>query len=701
MLDSDGDVSLSAASSSAINATVAAAAVAVGGGGTAGIGVSIGISVARNFIGWTPDGTAIPVDVKAYLDNTSVHADDDLTITALAGQTIDSLVLAGSAAIALGGTAGIAVAGSGVFAENKIGVDLAAYIEGDRGGVGDSGPAGIAADSITLTADDTSTIHTFAGAASIAVAFGGTVGLSVAVGVSLARNTITSDVDAYILDADGLAANALLPATLADHGVDATGPGGITLRATENASISAVAAAASVAVGIGPSAAGIAVSGAGADANNVILTDTHAYIEGSSVHSAGKVDIDAANTASIDATIISVALSLGVGLWAGIGASIGVAMAHNDIGFSPDYLEHGTYKTGANPATIANGQTVEIADGAGKGNVYQYIGALALARPTTGSATEQANWLTRLDYGDVSKWKLVNLDRNAAETRAWIADSNVNATGALTIDAVADQDIDATVFAGAVALSGGFVGVSLSGAGASADNRIASFVEARIEGTKDARGITAGSVRLFADDTSEIDAFTGAVSVAAAVGVIGAAFSIGVGIAYNEIDNDVAATIVDVAVDKTDALGVVTTTGIKTTSGSIVLEAHEDATITATTAAASAAVMLGLAGGSLSGAGAFASNVILGSATALVDESALDSFDDVTLVADNDSTDRRQGARRLGGDRRQRVRRRGPVDRRRDRAQLDRLRRGRHLFADRSGRLDRRLDGRWPAATSR
>ena len=44
----------------------------------AGIGASIGVSVARNFIGWTPGGDEMPAEVQAYLKNTSVDADGDL-----------------------------------------------------------------------------------------------------------------------------------------------------------------------------------------------------------------------------------------------------------------------------------------------------------------------------------------------------------------------------------------------------------------------------------------------------------------------------------------------------------------------------------------------------------------------------------------------------------------------------------------------
>ena len=145
-----------------------------------------------------------------------------------------------------------------------------------------------------------------------------------------------------------------------------------------------MSAAASLAAGFG--AGGVGVSGAGADANNVILTGTHAYVADSTVHSsAGKVDIDATNAASIDALILGVSVGVGGGV-VGIGGSIGVAIARNYIGWGQDDGTAANYTTGDNPATLGNGQTVKIAAGPGAGNVYRYIGTATLTRPTaTGS----------------------------------------------------------------------------------------------------------------------------------------------------------------------------------------------------------------------------------------------------------------------------------------------------------------------------
>jgi len=421
------------------------------------------------------------VQVASYLEDSSVRAEGALSVNALATQSIDSLVVSGSVALAIGGTAGVAVAGSGVFAENVIGVDLKSYIDGD----GDSGTVGIVADSIEVTADDRSTIRALAAAVSIA-ASGGTVGVSAAIGISLARNTITSDVEAYIDGADGLAGS------LVDFGITARDAGGITVRATETASIRALSAAAAIAAGFG--GGGVAVAGAGADANNVILTGTRAHVDGSSLSSAGKVDIDAKNDARIQAAVISASVAIGVGIYAGVGASIGVAIARNYIGWTNDPDTAHTYTTASSPASISKDQTVKIASGAAAGNVYRYIGDTPLTRPSNGTAAENERWLVRQNYFDKSKWELVSLDPDVAEVKAYIVDSQIDATGALTVDAVSDQAIDATVFAGSVALSGGIVGASLSGAGAASENRIAALVQSYIEGDKDGKGIKAAGV---------------------------------------------------------------------------------------------------------------------------------------------------------------------------------------------------------------
>ncbi|HND55487.1 MAG TPA: hypothetical protein PLV92_23900, partial [Pirellulaceae bacterium] len=125
-LTAAGDVDVTAVASSGISTTIVAASIAAGVGGTTGVGVSIGVAVARNFIGYDSNGGDGDSAVKAYIKDTTVDAGGDLNIAATGQEKIAAIVFSGSAAIGGGGTAGVAASGSGVWAENKIGVDVLA-----------------------------------------------------------------------------------------------------------------------------------------------------------------------------------------------------------------------------------------------------------------------------------------------------------------------------------------------------------------------------------------------------------------------------------------------------------------------------------------------------------------------------------------------------------------------------------------------
>ena len=83
------------------------------------------------------------------------------------------------------------------------------------------------------------------------------------------------------------------------------------------------------------------------------------------------------------------------------------------------------------------------------------------------------------------------------------------------------------------ASAGGFAGIGLSGAGASAVNRVAANVKAYIDGTDPGSdglgtmGVIADSISLTAGDASTIDATVGTASVAVGVGLVGVAISVG------------------------------------------------------------------------------------------------------------------------------------------------------------------------------
>src|SRR5262249_13182302 len=77
-----------------------------------------------------------PLEVEAYTEDSSIEAGGPLSIDAKGEQAVDALVFAGSVALAVGLILGIAVgvSGAGAGSDNNITTDIAAFIDGDRGG---------------------------------------------------------------------------------------------------------------------------------------------------------------------------------------------------------------------------------------------------------------------------------------------------------------------------------------------------------------------------------------------------------------------------------------------------------------------------------------------------------------------------------------------------------------------------------------
>ncbi|MEN9773450.1 MAG: hypothetical protein RL322_520, partial [Pseudomonadota bacterium] len=557
-----GDLSVVAVSDSKIAATVAALSAAIAAGSSSGVGASIGISVARNLIGaegFGLSGADSIATVRALIIDSDIDIEGNLTLLATARQTIDAVVFSGSVAVGLGGGTGLAASGSGVWAENKIGTRVHAGIDrslqaaqaatglDDEGNPVNGGRVNtLRAADVGVFASDRSIIDAFAGAASVAAAIGGGTGAALSIGVALARNVI-----------DGVVRAEIASATL-----DATGR--IDVLAVSDAVIDVFSLAASVAIGIG-GATGVGISGAGASALNVILGDTFAAIDESTVTAGDDVALAALAQSLIRATIISASVGVGAGGATGVGASIGVSVARNYIGYNP-YANEGTptWLQGVdNPPQIKEGDTVRLSasSGARAGEVYEYIGTEPIERPDADQNGTPEDVFAAQDYADKTKWKQ-QLSESANQTIASVSGSSVVAeravesgsgfepdSEALPLDpadvfVVADnqQSVAARVFAGSVAASvGGSVGVALSGAGGSATNRINSETQAFIRDTV-GEGVRAdGDITVSAFDLAEIYSSVMAVSVAAAFGTFGGSLSIGVSVADNVIAGAVRA----------------------------------------------------------------------------------------------------------------------------------------------------------------
>ncbi len=571
-LVSAGDVTLEASNTSAIEADVDAWAISLGFGlQTFGAAASIGASIALNHIGYDLDGNRSPAQVQAYVENSSINAQGGLAQTAVANETINATITAGSVAVAGGGKVGIGLSGSGADARNRIATQVKTYINGD-------GPAGIAADSVTLWADDISKITADVEAVAVAVSFAPTAAVSLSIGVSLARNEIYNEVESYITSADSV---------MARHGP-------VSLRAIENAAIDADSWA--VAVSAAVSQAGIALSGGGANATNMIANRVHAYIAASSVTTnlwdyttqdrpnellrGDRVRLDngdiveyiGADRLDPDGTLPPA--NLGAEVYTGTGAPWKLVNRSDAVAFD--------YTTQDQPNDLLSGDRVRLDNG----DIVEYIGAARLDPDGTLSPVN----LAAQTYTDGTLWKLINnshvivaaqstssitatvwaasvavgvgsglgaavaigvtIAENhigsetpyANEVLAYIDNSTVTSACDIRVSAFSQETIASKSVAAsaAVAASPGF-GLAGAGAGTGTWNLISTTVHAYLRNTD---ATAAGDICVTARSSSEVTKSTATgVAVALSLAPQGVAISVAASTVDNTIENDVQAYV--------------------------------------------------------------------------------------------------------------------------------------------------------------
>ena len=642
-LVSNGDLSVKAKNVSMIDATVATLAAAVAASATSGVGGTIGVAYAHNVVS---DGTSSGQgSVEAYLSGVSSTGLGGVDVEALSQESITAMTLAGAAALSGGGTTGVGVSGAGVFVSNDVNVATSAYIDG-------GGTSPIAAASLTVVASDAADITSTAGAASVAGGFGGTSGVAASIGLSIASNTISDPVTAYV---SGLA--SLL-----------TGGGAISVSATEDAAITATTVAAAVSLGMGGTT-GVALSGGGATAENLITTSTIAYISGSSLgdatHLVGDVSVLATDTANLTATVAAVAASVTFGGSAGVGAAIGVSLAHNRIsdgtadgaGAVKAYIYDSSISasgrvdveatsaetisaiTVAAAAALAGGGAAGVGlSGAGVSdkneNAVQasaYIDGDGQSL-TTGGVTLVAKDISTITAtvgaasvagaiggtGGVAASIGVSIAQNAIkdDVRAYILDVAKLFTGggSVSVTATEGATIKATATTASLSVAGGGVGgVGLAGGGASATNSISINAVAYIQDSSlGAANNSVGAVAVTASNRADIEARIAAVSAAAAVGATGGVgAAIGVSTAQNTILGSGSASA---------QIYAYISGGSIYSSGAINVGATSSGSITALVEAGAAALAGGgVAGVGLSYGGAFAYNETQVSTRAYID----------------------------------------------------------------------------------
>ncbi|MBD2198648.1 MULTISPECIES: DUF4347 domain-containing protein [Calothrix] len=558
IIDNVGNLTLTAKSDNTIDADVVAIAGSVGvGTGGGGVAAAIGGSLARNYIGYEANGNkkTDAAQVRAYIQDSSINARGALSLTATATDTITADVGAGALAVAASSELAVSLVGAGAVAENKVAAKVKAFIDRD-------GATGISANSIALKADDTTINTARVGAASVGVSFSGTSSVAASIGVSLARNDIGNEVQAYIDNAN--------------NKVEAKN-GSLTIEAFERSTITsnAVAVSVSVAVSTNLFSASLALTGAGAESTNIINNSVKAYVNNSIIETKGGNDkdikLDAQSTSHISALAGAVGVAGSGGLIAASGA-IGVSLARNLIGYDSitddsgygnevvAYIKDSTAtSTGDIKVYATNTDTIETVSFAG--SVAISVGVVGLA--VAGAGAESTS-------------------KMASNVHAYLENTQATAGVDLEVKATSDSQVTKahTVGAAIAAVIGG--GGAISVAASNVVNKIENNVQAYVKSsTAKTIQATTGNVLISADvanaRVSNVTAVTA--SIAVDTSLSGFAFSGGgVGL-YNTINNDVDAYIT----------GPVT---VNATKGNVNVLASEDAFLSSDATVITVAVSL-------------------------------------------------------------------------------------------------------------
>ena len=451
-------------------------------GGFAGAGGSaVGAAVSTNVVANTTE-----VDIR----NASVNVTGATTVTATGNATIE--------AITVGGAGAASFAAGGSVSLNEIENVTEAVI---------AGSPTVKGASLSLTANDTSTIHSFAG---------GFASGTNAVGASLATNDIGNRTEVGITNSS----------------VDVTGA--VIAASTSTPTIEAIA--------VGGAGAGSFALG-GSVSLNEIDNVTEAVIAGSPTVKGASLSLTANDTSFI----ASFAGGFAVGL-----SAVGAALATNEIGNRTEVGIRNTSVdvTGAVIAAATSTPTIEASavGGAGAGG-FALGGSVSLNQIDNVTAAQlldapmvkgSSMSLTASDTSKIDSFSggfaisiagaavgaalSTNNIGNTIETG--ITNSSVDVTGAVTVSATSTATIDSIAVGGAGA--GSFaLGGSVS------TNDIGNTVKARVRNSPMIKG---GSLALTANDNSTITGFTGGFAVAFG------AFAVGAAITTNDVRNTVETT---------------------------------------------------------------------------------------------------------------------------------------------------------------
>lgn len=428
---------------------------------------------------------------KAIVDNSMVHAQGNVTITAEFAKSDDavepyniySVSVAGASA---GGTSSvvagqIALAGAG----NRNTVEFttqAQIVNSSTVNVGGT---------LSLTATDTSAIYSNAGGVGVAVAIGigsSSTAVGVSVGAAEGHNIIDNTVESQIIDSEATAGND------------------VTLTASSTPEIESMAWGVAVDIAAAETAGG--GTGSGAGAYNTITNTVTASIESAEVHAGhpnakmGSVTLSAIDKPVVTADAGAGAGFLGVGK-DGVGLAVGAVIVENTI------TDTVTARIGKSGGTAAKASAVTAANMVGI-NAASEADVTSLGVAVTSTTVIAGQGVGAAGSGGHGRVDITNI------VTAEIAESSTVEAHTVAVTAVDSDRVDNTFGGGTLngATNGGSMGVSLT------DTTVANTVTATISSSRvtalDTLG-EAGRVTVLVDGRNKITSMTVATAVSVLV----------------------------------------------------------------------------------------------------------------------------------------------------------------------------------------
>jgi hypothetical protein len=517
-----GDVSLLATDDSTIGAIAGAVSLAASFSKSTSANLSFGASAAVNEITNT---------VEAGVDDSTVDSDGGFSATAETTATIDALTVAGAGGgTIVGGNSGLGltIAGAGTGSGNDIANTTRAFIENGSDVTTDNDGA------VVLDATNASTITADAIAGSLAISYGGSTDIAIAVGIAIGVNDIT-DITRAVIDDSTVASDA-----------------GVGLDSDSTAVIEALSVGAAISVAAsGQGKVSLAGSGAGGSADNSIANTTEAYIAGGSDVSTGAGDaltitVTDENRITADAAGGSIAASFAPS-GGSFAAAVGVGLAENEIGNTVrGYISGGTVTAGSlgiSVATAPEDPSEKMIDALAVGVAV----SAAITNPKEGISVALSGAGAQAD-NTIENTVSAFVDGGATVTTT--GDVNIEATEVATISA------DVPAISVAIGVLAAAVGVSLS------ENTIDSDVHAYVgDATLNAGS---GDVAVRAASEHDVEATTTPIAISIGIGIAGAGAD-----AITTIDGTTEAWLGDGAdIDTTGDVAVTSyTTAVATAEG--------------------------------------------------------------------------------------------------------------------------------------